>query len=108
MSCEWLYDPDNLTFTHYEGKACTYEIDIEQCRTSAELLDWIFQILGRFHPDPISTMHESDDHTESAMCMNKLLWLVWKWLDPQHNLCSGGREQGPRDWKKKPPRDSER
>lgn len=47
----WEYNPDNLTlqFSKTVGDNYTeYEIDLERCNTSTQVLDWIFQIKNKF------------------------------------------------------------
>lgn len=46
----WKYNPNNLTlaFRKRVGDDETYyEVDLERCNTSAEMLDWIFQIKNK-------------------------------------------------------------
>lgn len=41
----WRFDPSNLTLALYESSGDpAYEVDLEQCTTSAEALDWIVQV----------------------------------------------------------------
>ncbi len=60
-----------------------YEIDLKQCRTSAEVLDWIAQI------------------AKKPWCTHQILADLVRELDKelglQSNLCGGGEEQGPID-----------
>ena len=42
-SCVWVYNSENMTIFS-SNKNYYYEIDIERCTTSAEVLDWIFQV----------------------------------------------------------------
>ncbi len=63
-----------------------YEIDLEDCTTSAHVLDWIMQVASK--------ANVSD---------RVLAWLVRdlnRMLRPQATLCSGGIEKGPIDVKK--------
>lgn len=46
---KWRYRPENYTLTHSKYK---YEIDIESCTSSEEILDWIFQIAGKTWATP--------------------------------------------------------
>jgi hypothetical protein len=67
----WALDPKNLTLTHTaEG----YEIDLERVRTSAAILDWIFQLQHKAWADA-GTMHD-------------LLRAFDDILAPQANYCS--------------------
>lgn len=57
-----------------------YEIDLWTCRTSAEVLDWIFQVAGKSWLTP-------DDLCDLINAFRVL-------LNPQARLCSGGWDQG--------------
>src|SRR5271157_5194900 len=43
------FNPDNLTLLVNIGY--WYEVDLEDCRNSAKLLDWIFQVAGKLDRD---------------------------------------------------------
>jgi hypothetical protein len=60
-----------------------YEIPLAECRTSAQVLDWILQIAGKTWATP----------TIVAGLVRALDY----YLDPQATLCSFGRERGPID-----------
>ncbi len=76
---EWAYDAENLTLTYRGESGHEYEVDLETCTTSAQLLDRIFQVSNKgFHP---------------AAAGEFLEWLDFI-LNPQGTLCSGGKEQG--------------
>jgi hypothetical protein len=75
----WVYYADGALIFHKANKG--YEIDVESMTTSAEVLDWIFQI--RFKP-----WIERGD-------MDDFLRLVFEILNPQATLCSWGHEAGP-------------
>jgi hypothetical protein len=60
-----------------------YEIDLERCRTSAEVLDWIVQV--------------SSKSWASDATVGELVRALADVLDPQATLCSFGRERGPLD-----------
>lgn len=68
----WTYHPENLTLEH----ACGREIDLETCSTSAQMLDWIFQI---FH----SRYMSREDVYFLLLAFDHL-------LQPQSCLCSYG------------------
>ena len=70
----WLIDRGRLTL--YDAKH-DYEIDLEDCTTSAKVLDWIMQIGG--------TKCWADD-----ACVAGLVRAFHQALRPQANLCSGG------------------
>ncbi len=62
-----------------------YDVDLEDCTTSAHVLDWIMQVASKGVSDRV------------------LAWLVRdlnRMLRPQATLCSGGIEKGPIDVKK--------
>lgn len=59
-----------------------YEIDLDSCTTSAEVLDWICQIAGK-------TWGGSD--AEHAAITAGLVQAFDDVLNPQANLCSSGR-----------------
>ena len=74
----WTVNAENLTLY---WPRYGYEIDLEKCSDSAQILDWIFHLLRK------SWM------TEESMI--ELLLLIKSILDPQRNFCSFGVEQGP-------------
>jgi len=74
----WTVNLDNLTlYCPRYG----YDIDLEKCTDSAQILDWIFHLLNKAWV------------TEESMI--ELLLLIKSILDPQGNFCSLGVEQGP-------------
>ena len=78
----WEFYDSSLTLRR-TGNAKTgggYEIDLETCTTSAEMLDWIFQIRNK---------------TWGGDAVADLVWAFEVLLHPQASLCSGGCEQGP-------------
>ncbi len=74
----WAYDPEALTLTH---RGPHYEIDLEEINSSAEMLDWIFQVASKQWAD--------------ARTLAELVWALDEIFDPQSTLCSGGRDRGP-------------
>jgi len=78
---DWIYDPSNLTLRYREKTPDAYEIDLEICTTSAEVLDWIFQVRSKMHVGPIE--------------ISDLLRALKAIIDPQATLCSWGKERGP-------------
>lgn len=50
------FDPDNLTLLVNIGY--WYEVDLEECRNSAKLLDWIFQVAGKLEMDGAEILWE--------------------------------------------------
>jgi len=74
----WIYHPSNLTLEcRDECGFFIYEIDLERCRTSAEVLDWIFQVQGKTWA--------------TAEIVNNLLEALDDLLNPQGTLCSFGK-----------------
>ena len=79
----WRFNPKNLTL--YTAKS-DYEIDLEEIKNSASMLDWIFQIEGK-------TWGTDEVIAELLLFFSEL-------FNPQGKLCSFGREQGPINPKK--------
>ena len=79
----WRLNPEHLTLTLYKKGVPNYEVDLERCRSSAEILDWIGQICGK-------TWATSEIVGELALALNDYLRF-------QSNFCSGGSEKGPRN-----------
>lgn len=72
---DWRFDPIGHTL------ACDgYEIDLEEIKSSAAILDWLFQVAGKSWATPqvLADLVEALDEV----------------LDPQANFCSDGEEQG--------------
>ncbi len=76
----WRFSANALTLTYWDH---SYYIDLETCRTSAELADWIFQVAAK--------------EWVSAKDVRYLLDDLDALLSPQRTLCSGGKEKGPID-----------
>lgn len=70
----WQYDAKWMVLTFLPED---YEIDLEECTTSAQLLDWIFQISNK-------TWMTEKDRSDMLLALNDL-------LRPQANLCSFGQ-----------------
>jgi hypothetical protein len=45
---KWTHNPRTRTIDHDDG----YQVDLDRCRTSAEVLDWIAQISHKSWGDP--------------------------------------------------------
>jgi len=71
----WRYDARLLSLTH---TARRYEVDLEQCNTSAEILDWLCQVSQR-------SWCSREDAGYLLAALDAL-------LDPQAHVCSGGIE----------------
>jgi hypothetical protein len=76
----WTYDDSNQIL-RYESHGSDCEIDLVEVRTSAAMLDWIFQLR---HKSWITAQDLAD-----------LLEAFDDLLDPQANYCSWGEEQNP-------------
>ena len=74
----WVYDPETLVVCY---RLDEYEVDLEECSTSAQILDWIFQFASKSWA------------TNEAV--GDLVMILHRLLHPQANLCSGGEERGP-------------
>lgn len=73
----WKYNRENLTLVHTKSG---YEIDLEQCRNSESVLDWICQIAHKTWATP-------EDLGQLVLAFDHL-------LDPQRNICGGGISNG--------------
>ena len=69
-----LYLPANVA-----GRHPWYEIDLDRCRNSAQILDWIAQIAAK--------------RWASAMIVADLIWALDDYLGLQAGFCSWGVEQ---------------
>lgn len=67
----WTLDPERYVL-EFDG----YEVDLERMRTSAEALDWIFQVAGKAWA--------------SDKAIAGLIFAIEGLLHPQESLCSGG------------------
>ncbi len=71
----WVFQPENLALVHPEAE---YEIDLAGIRSSAAILDWIFQLLAKGWAD--------------ARTMYYLLHAFNDILKPQRHYCSWSAE----------------
>jgi len=71
----WMFDSNNLALIHADG----YTIHLNEVDSSAEILDWIFQIQQKSWADA-STMHD-------------LLSAFDAVLRPQAHYCSEGKDK---------------
>ncbi len=67
----WRYKAKLLTLTHVPED---YEIRLDECSTSAETLDWIFQVASKTWVTP-------EDLGNLILALDDI-------IDPQANLCS--------------------
>jgi hypothetical protein len=77
----WCLDPTRLVLECYEGRRWVYEVDLEQCTTSAQVLDWIAQVAMKTWA------------TDAVIA--GLIRALDAVLDLQSNLCGMGIEHGP-------------
>lgn len=83
MNETWYLDKKRLCLVHVNS---SYEIDLERCLTSAQVLDWIMQVgIKRWCTPEV---------------MLDLIYKFGECLHPQHFLCSFGKERGPIDIRK--------
>jgi hypothetical protein len=80
----WRFIERNNTLEYRrEDGSCPYYIDLDEMRTSAQCLDWIFQLHSK-------AWMSDRDRTD-------LLQAIKERIDPQANLCSFGVERGKAD-----------
>ncbi len=85
----WEYNPNNFTLKFDKtvgGDHPYYEIDLEKCNTSAEVLDWIFQVKNK-------NWCSDQDIADLLSAFDDLMDFV------QDKLCGGEIDQ-PFDFKK--------
>jgi hypothetical protein len=70
---QWILDMGAHVLHHTEG---CYDVDLDQMNTSAEMLNWIFQITGK-------TWATKEDLGDFLHALDYL-------LNPQGNLCGSG------------------
>jgi len=71
----WKFNKRNYTLTHLDE---VYEIDLEPIKSSAEILDWIFQIESKAWATP--------------ECIGYLVLALGDLLHPQAFYCSRGKD----------------
>ena len=79
----WHLDADRRVLWTEGGGYC-YEIDLDTCTSSAEVLDWICQINGK---------QWGGSDAEHAAIVAGLVRAFADVLHPQANLCSSGRSR---------------
>jgi len=77
----WCYKPEALVLVCDAAEAKGYEVDLERCTTSAEMLDWICQVAEKAWATP-------DTVGNLAMALNEL-------LRPLATVCAMGVEGEP-------------
>ncbi|MEA5566898.1 hypothetical protein [Anabaena sp. UHCC 0399] len=73
---DWVFNSENLTLNN---EAQGYEIDLEEIYSSAEILDWIYQVFGR--------------NWGNSKTIYDLLCAFNEIVDPQANYCSFGEDK---------------
>lgn len=79
----WKLDLERLVLIDSHPSGYGYEIDIEKCTTSAEVLDWLAQMRTK-------TWVNTEDLGDLIVAFDDILSL-------QATLCSGGEDCGPID-----------
>lgn len=80
----WRLDADRLVLDCNLDGDWTYEVDLERCTASAEVLDWIAQICGK---------EWLADHDADAQIVGHLVKALDDVLGLQANLCSFGMDR---------------
>ena len=83
-ACEetsWTFETETAALTLYIEGRWTYEVDLERCRTSAQVLDWIMQVASK--------------QWSTDAIVASLVRAINDLLAPQATLCSFGIERGP-------------
>jgi hypothetical protein len=76
----WRYNAKTLVLEYYdEDGKFGYEVDLERCNSSAEVLDWIFQLETK--------------NWCGYEYLGQLVRALGDLLDPQANICSGGEDK---------------
>jgi hypothetical protein len=90
----WRLDP--TTRVLYPVWPYRYEVDLDTCTTSAEVLDWILQIAGKAWASPehggLDPTHNPDGWTEDQIIAG-LVRALDDVLHPQAHLCSSGQSK---------------
>jgi len=77
---DWVYDPTTLTVQYGQWRE-EYELDLEKCSTSPEMLDWIFQFASK--------------SWATNQAIGDLVTMLNQLLRPQATLCSSGTGRRP-------------
>ena len=82
MSGRWTFDRDRLVLDLFNAEGrWVYDVNLEHCRTSAQVLDWIVQV--------------SKKTWASDAILADLVRKLDDILNLQGSLCSFGTERGP-------------
>ena len=74
----WSYDSIQFTLTYW-NEPHEYEVDLDRCRTSAEVLDWVFQVSHKEWMTP-------EGIRDFLLALDDL-------LRPHGTLCPGGQDK---------------
>ena len=77
---------NGMALEYLEDGHWRYEVDLERCRTSAQILDWLCQLAEK-------TWITSADLGDLVRALNHLGGHL------QSSMCGCGKENGPVDWK---------
>jgi hypothetical protein len=90
----WVFESDEKYqgFVLYDRGSEQYDIELGKCKTSAGVLDWIFQLWAK------TWIRQRPE------ILIGFIKIVGETLRPQHTLCSWGAEKGPVDWAVELPR----
>jgi tryptophanyl-tRNA synthetase len=80
----WRLDADRLVLDLYWDGDWTYQVDLEHCTSSAQMLDRIAQVRGKERPGPGNSEAEVVGYL--VMALDDVLYL-------QATLCPGGRDR---------------
>jgi hypothetical protein len=83
VSSPWRYDADRLVLDLYDGPRRIYEVDLERCRTNAQVVDWLAQVSAK--------------QWATAAVVGALFQELNRLLDFQGTLCGLGHDHGPID-----------
>jgi hypothetical protein len=76
----WLLGRKNyVLYVHPYSNGYRYEVDLEDCTTSARLADWVFQVYGK--------------EWATAEILAGLIGALDDILNPQAHLCSSGKSK---------------
>jgi hypothetical protein len=76
---KWEFDAESLVLKYRESGRNEYEIDLQSMTSSAEMIDWIFQL-------SMKTWVSRQEIGDLVRALDDL-------LRPQSNLCSGGKDK---------------
>lgn len=93
----------NRTIVIRDGDGVIYEIDLDLCTTAAQVLDWIFQVLGKSWctPELMFELLEAFDHAaitmlgddiQGAICRSPNDRVSWKRRPDAQPLSLGSRQ----------------